>query len=333
MKRQEQALLGRRFTGLVLLICLEVLMGTQPSSASRVCGRQGFLNRVVGGKDSQDGEWPWQVSIKLNGEHHCGGSLISDQWVVTASHCFKLVDSPSNFTVLLGALKLLSPGPYSTTTGVRNIVTNPEYEAGGMRSGDIALVQLDRPVEFSSHITPICVPDANVNFQPGLKCWVTGWGDVQERGRHLTSDILQKLEVPIISTNNCNALYNQGSRELEDTKDIKRDMICAGFAAGRRDACQGDSGGPLACQLGDCWLLAGVVSWGEGCAQKNRPGVYARVTFYQSWIHSVIPELKFTSIRGHWTTVNNKGATSSASTGSFSLLSAIFATIVLLLSS
>ncbi|KAH0626599.1 hypothetical protein JD844_001677 [Phrynosoma platyrhinos] len=298
-----------------------------------VCGKQGFLNRIVGGKDSQDGEWPWQVSIKLNGEHHCGGSLITDQWVVTASHCFKLVDSPSKFTVLLGARKLSNPGPHSITTGVKCIVPNPEYEAGDMRSGDIALVQLDRPVEFSNWITPICVPDANVNFQPGLKCWVTGWGDVQGRERYLTSDTLQKLEVPIISTNACNALYHQGSGEPKSTKDIKMDMICAGFAAGQQDACQGDSGGPLACQMGESWVLAGVVSWGEGCAQKNRPGVYARVTSYQPWIHSVIPELRFTSTKGRWTTVNNKSATNSASTGSFSLLFAIAATVVLLLSS
>uniref|UniRef100_A0A8D2LZD4 Peptidase S1 domain-containing protein n=1 Tax=Varanus komodoensis TaxID=61221 RepID=A0A8D2LZD4_VARKO len=242
--------------------------------SSSVCGKQGFMNRIVGGENSQDGEWPWQVSIKMNGKHHCGGSLIGDQWLITASHCFKQFCTPSNFTVLLGALKLSDPGPHSITVDVKKIILNPTYD-GDVRSGDIALVQLEQPVKFSHQIIPICVPDANVTFAPGHKCWVTGWGD---RNKNLPS-WFPLLEVPIISTNTCNALYRQNSGHPKDRRDIKKDMICAGFAAGRGDACQGDSGGPLACQVKDTWLLAGVVSWGDGCAQKNRPGVYARGSF------------------------------------------------------
>ncbi|XP_053218333.1 serine protease 27-like [Podarcis raffonei] len=324
----------RRLMGLTVLMLLQVLMDANPSYASRICGKQGILSRIIGGKDSQDGEWPWQVSIRLDGAYHCGGSLITDQWVITASHCFKLLSTPSNFTVMLGVLKLSSPGPHSITTAVKRIILNPKYE-GDLKSGDIALLQLDRPVNFSQRIVPICVPDSDVVFPPGHMCWVTGWGDVQGRDKQQTSDILQKLEVPIISTNTCNALYHQDSGELILTRGIKNDMICAGFAAGHRDACQGDSGGPLACRMGDSWLLAGVVSWGEGCAQKNRPGVYARVTSYQSWIHSLIPELTFTSVetKGHGSTVNNRSTINGASAGSLSFISIIIATVVLLLSS
>ncbi|XP_062992929.1 serine protease 27-like [Elgaria multicarinata webbii] len=325
----------RRLMGLALLMFLQAMMGKYILiiTSSSVCGKQGFLNRIVGGKDSQEGEWPWQVSIKMNGEHHCGGSLITDQWIVTASHCFKHFSTPSNFTVLLGALKLSNPGPHSVTAAVRQIILNPTYD-GHVRSGDIALVQLEQPVTFSKWIIPICVPDANVNFTPGHKCWVTGWGDVQARDRHQTSDILKKLEVPIISTKTCNALYLQDSGQSKGTLDIKKDMLCAGFAAGRWDACQGDSGGPLACRLDDCWLLAGVVSWGDGCAQKNRPGVYARVTSYQPWIHSLIPELAFTSVsnKSHGPIVNNKSTINGASTGHFSLPSIAIACAILLLS-
>nr|XP_020666243.1 serine protease 27-like isoform X1 [Pogona vitticeps] len=333
MEHQEPTSQGRRkFIGLGFLMFLQIVMGVMPISADIVCGKQGFLNRIVGGKDSQEGEWPWQVSIKLNGEHHCGGSLVTDQWIITASHCFKLFSKTSNFTVLLGARRLSNPGPYSVTAAVKRIVLNPNYDAGGMRSGDIALVQLKDPITFSKRITPICVPGANVYFPPGLKCWVTGWGDVQSRERYATSDILQKLEVPIISTNNCNALYHQDSGEPKGTKEIKTDMLCAGFAAGRQDACQGDSGGPLACWMKGSWLLAGVVSWGDGCAQKNRPGVYARVTSYQQWIHSIIPELTFTSTKSYGPTVNNKSTTNNAFAGSSSLTLTIAAVFVLLLS-
>uniref|UniRef100_A0A8D2Q9K7 Peptidase S1 domain-containing protein n=1 Tax=Varanus komodoensis TaxID=61221 RepID=A0A8D2Q9K7_VARKO len=208
--------------------------------SSSVCGKQGFMNRIVGGENSQDGEWPWQVSIKMNGKHHCGGSLIGDQWLITASH------------FLLGALKLSDPGPHSITVDVKKIILNPTYD-GDVRSGDIALVQLEQPVKFSHQIIPICVPDANVTFAPGHKCWVTGWGDVQAREIGITGHLprpspQQGLEVPIISTNTCNALYRQNSGHPKDRRDIKKDMICAGFAAGRGDACQVNSNSALVSQ-------------------------------------------------------------------------------------
>ncbi|KAJ6654402.1 hypothetical protein lerEdw1_006995 [Lerista edwardsae] len=307
------------------------LFQNNQNHSSAACGKQGSMNRIVGGNNSQPGEWPWQVSVMRNGVHHCGGSLITDQWVVTASHCFQTTDKPANFSVLLGALKLSGPGPHSRTIAVKRIILNPSYE-GDLRTGDIALVEMEHPVKFTHRIIPICLPDSNVVFPPGHKCWVTGWGDVQGRDEHETSDILQKLEVPIISTNTCNALYHRGSGEPRGTRDIKSDMICAGFAAGRRDACQGDSGGPLACLMGDSWLLAGVVSWGEGCAQKNRPGVYARLTHYESWIHSIIPELKFTAVdtKSQRHTVPNQ-STNSALTPHFRLVSIILPMVLLLL--
>uniref|UniRef100_A0A670ZAI4 Peptidase S1 domain-containing protein n=1 Tax=Pseudonaja textilis TaxID=8673 RepID=A0A670ZAI4_PSETE len=244
---------------------------SRSSPGSRVCGKQGYLDRIVGGTDSRDGEWPWQVSIKLNGEHHCGGSLVTDQWIITASHCFSLINNPSNFTVLVGALKLSDPGPHSIIASVKHIILNPTYE-GDSRIGDIALIQLEQRLPLIQQISPICVPNANVKFLPGQKCWVTGWGNIR-KGVKLTE--VQK-KVPIISTKKCNTLYRQDSRQPRASREIKEDMICAGFAAGQRDACQGDSGGPLACRMEDFWFIAGVVSWGDGCAQKNRPGVYAR---------------------------------------------------------
>ncbi|XP_077170996.1 serine protease 27-like isoform X2 [Paroedura picta] len=318
---------------LVLLLLLQVAMGVKTSEISRLCGKQGSMNRIIGGKDSKSGEWPWQVSIKMNGVHHCGGSLVTDQWIITASHCFKLFNVPSNFSVLLGALKFSRPGPYAVTVAVRQIILNPEYE-GEQRVGDIALVQLEEPVKFSYRIIPICVPDASIDFPPGHKCWVTGWGDPKGRTNPQISDTLQQLKVPIISTEKCNALYRLDSEEPKWTRDIKNDMLCAGYADGGQDACQGDSGGPLACQIGDNWLLAGVVSWGEGCAQKNRPGVYARLTFYQPWIHEHIPELEFTSTggKGHGPTVDNKRIENRALVFRFSLASVILGTIVMLVS-
>uniref|UniRef100_A0A8C3FUB7 Peptidase S1 domain-containing protein n=1 Tax=Chrysemys picta bellii TaxID=8478 RepID=A0A8C3FUB7_CHRPI len=104
---------------------------------------------------------------------------------------------------------------------------------------------------------------------------------------------LQKLQVPIIDSKTCRNLYLTNMHNRPPNRNIQDDMICAGYAEGMRDACNGDSGGPMACIVGDVWVLAGIVSWGEGCAIKNRPGVYSRLTSYQSWIREYIPNLEF----------------------------------------
>uniref|UniRef100_A0A8C4WQ02 Peptidase S1 domain-containing protein n=1 Tax=Gopherus evgoodei TaxID=1825980 RepID=A0A8C4WQ02_9SAUR len=103
---------------------------------------------------------------------------------------------------------------------------------------------------------------------------------------------LQKLKVPIIDSKTCRILYLTNMQNRLPHRNIQDDMICAGYAEGMRDACNGDSGGPMACIVGDVWVLAGIVSWGEGCTIKNRPGVYSRLTSYQSWIREYIPNLE-----------------------------------------
>uniref|UniRef100_A0A8D0DJ78 Peptidase S1 domain-containing protein n=1 Tax=Salvator merianae TaxID=96440 RepID=A0A8D0DJ78_SALMN len=104
---------------------------------------------------------------------------------------------------------------------------------------------------------------------------------------------LQKLQVPIIDSRTCGELYRTNMGDGLTPRIIKEDMICAGFAEGLKDACKGDSGGPMVCLIGHSWVLAGIVSWGEGCAIKNRPGVYSRLTYYQNWIHRYIPDIQF----------------------------------------
>uniref|UniRef100_A0A8C8SDZ0 Peptidase S1 domain-containing protein n=1 Tax=Pelusios castaneus TaxID=367368 RepID=A0A8C8SDZ0_9SAUR len=258
---------------------------------SPVCGRPRARNRSVGGEDSIEGEWPWQVSLFRYNKHLCGGALISNQWVVTAAHCFQCMNT-SDYNVLLGVNKLATSQPHKLSLGVRRIISHPKY-SGEASSGDIAVVQLEKPIEFTDYILPICLPAASVRFPAGMKCWVTGWGHIREGEDLPAPQTLQKLQVPIIEQKDCRSLYNTAMGGKFSYKPIQNDMICAGYAEGMKDTCKGDSGGPLVCKVSQEWLLAGIVSWGEGCAIKNRPGVYSRLTSYEKWIHSHIPDIEF----------------------------------------
>ncbi|XP_070267693.1 serine protease 27 isoform X1 [Myotis yumanensis] len=286
----------RQPPAVALLLLLLLRFGTQMTKALNVCGRPRMLNRMVGGQDALEGEWPWQVSIQRNGSHFCGGSLITDRWVLTAAHCFSNTSETSLYQVLLGARQLVKPGPHATYSRVKRVESNPLYQ-GMASSADVALVELEAPVTFTNYILPVCMPDPSIIFESGMECWATGWGSPSEQDRLPNPRILQKLAVPIIDTPKCNLLYSKDAESGFQLKTIKDDMLCAGFAEGKKDACKGDSGGPLVCLVDQLWLQAGVISWGEGCARRNRPGVYIRVTSHYNWIHRIIPELQFRHAR------------------------------------
>ncbi|XP_074023259.1 LOW QUALITY PROTEIN: serine protease 27-like, partial [Numenius arquata] len=175
--------------------------------------------------------------------------------------------TPQVYSVLLGVRELSGPPGPGVTVPLIRLLPHPTY-SGEATSGDIALGQLARPVPFDDLILPVCLPSPALRFPPGTRCVATGWGDIQE-GEDLPSPRrLQKLEVPIMA----------------QATAIQDDMICAGYPQGRKDTCKGDSGGPLVCPVGGRWVLAGIVSWGEGCAVPNRPGVYTRVSAYADWL-------------------------------------------------
>uniref|UniRef100_A0A2I3T5C1 Serine protease 22 n=1 Tax=Pan troglodytes TaxID=9598 RepID=A0A2I3T5C1_PANTR len=263
----------------------QVLKGT-PSSLA--CGKPQQLNRVVGGEDSTDSEWPWIVSIQKNGTHHCAGSLLTSRWVITAAHCFKEyvhnLNKPSLFSVLLGAWQLGNPGSRSQKVGVAWVQPHPVYSWKEGARADIALVRLERSIQFSERVLPICLPDASIHLPPNTHCWISGWGSIQDGVPLPHPQTLQKLKVPIIDSEVCSHLYWRGAGQ----GPITEDMLCAGYLEGERDACLGDSGGPLMCQVDGAWLLAGIISWGEGCAERNRPGVYISLSAHRSWVEKIV---------------------------------------------
>ncbi|XP_068033818.1 LOW QUALITY PROTEIN: prostasin-like [Anomalospiza imberbis] len=260
--------------------------------------------RVVGGSGAQEGQWPWTVSVAFRGRHVCGGALIAPAWVLTAAHCFPPENPLREYRVTLGVLQLLAPPPDAQVRGVASVARHPAYRDygdyrdserhGGAAAGDLALARLEPPASPSRLVRPVCVPSAEVTFEPGLNCTVTGWGHVRTAVPLPPPKTLQQLEVPLLSPRLCRCLYASGTAagtRRDGLGTPAGDTICAGLPQGQRDACQGDSGGPLACRLGGTWHLAGVVSWGDACGVPGRPGVYTGVSPHLSWILSLVPEL------------------------------------------
>lgn len=243
------------------------------------CGTRPYKhNRIVGGQNADVGEWPWQVSLhySTNG-HTCGASIISNKWLLSAAHCFASGDPSyhevSNWLTYSGMQDQERDDSNVQVKEVKTIITHQDYNQL-TQDNDIALLELKEPLVFSNTIHPVCLPASSHVFPPGMPCWVTGWGALREGGR--ASRVLQKAEVKIINDTVCD--------DVTEGQVTSR-MLCSGFLAGGVDACQGDSGGPLVClSEANIWFQCGIVSWGEGCARRNKPGVYTRLTKFRDWI-------------------------------------------------
>ncbi|KAI4457442.1 tryptase-related [Holotrichia oblita] len=266
---------------MVLLLALKKLeqyreINYLMDTIQRVCGVNSRKIRVLGGDISQAHEFPWLVGLYKGGEFYCGATLITKKHVLTAAHCVKGFDMHS-IRVVLADHDRESPDRLSTIQ-VRNLVDMIPHKRFDSKTfnNDIALLELDQPVDFDDRIQPLCLPQTAYKDYTGVQAVVAGWGKVGEKLD--TSRILRKVVVPVWSKEDCYS-SQYGKAKLSEN------MFCAGYTEGQRDACQGDSGGPLHMKATQGYMeLIGVVSWGRGCGRPNLPGVYTKITNYLDWI-------------------------------------------------
>ena len=241
--------------------------------------------RIVGGTQVPDNRYPWMASIYFRVADNrflpgCGGSLISDRWIVSAAHCFVnggVPADPNNVAFLLGATDLTSDDGIFNV--VSRIVVHPEYNPN-TQENDIALLELPQPVGFE----PITLPSvANPVPIDGELATAAGWGATSEGGPQ--SNQLLEVDLPIVAHNACLPFYQNSLNQPL--------MLCAGGVPfGGRDSCQGDSGGPLFVTRADQVVQAGIVSFGVGCARPGIPGIYTRMIAYTDWISGFVNDLR-----------------------------------------
>ncbi|XP_060681154.1 trypsin-like isoform X2 [Hemiscyllium ocellatum] len=236
------------------LLILALLLGT----AAAFSGDE----KIVGGYECSPHGVPWQVSLNI-GYHSCGASIISDQWLVSAAHCYMVAAlGDPDWAVFEGTEQLIK---------IDNIFWHDKYDYYTL-DHDIMLIKLNVPCIFNDYIQPVRLPTNCA--ADGTMCTVSGYGNLLGSGSQYP-DSLHCVDVPIVSAAECDAAY---------PGLITSTMVCAGYLEGGKDACQGDSGGPLVCD----GVLQGIVSWGYGCAEQNHPGVYTKVCSLLDWIYETM---------------------------------------------
>jgi len=276
-------------TTLSVLASLLITSGFIPDGVSGLnckCGIRVRKGRIIGGNTTGVNEYPWQVQFSRLGydrfrTHHCGGSLINNQWILTAAHCFQgWANNPGLWRAVLGEHDLSKTNDAKHVDfRISKIVLHPYYHRTRF---DFALLRLKKKVDFSRypHIRPICLPENDRNTYQGKNAIASGWGRLFNNDRFKPTK-LQAVDLKVLSNRDC--VNNYGWHHTQITEQ----MLCAhGF--GKKSPCHADSGGPLVTRIGKHYELIGVTSFGASpdCANKRVPGVFARVSKQLGWISS-----------------------------------------------
>ncbi|XP_041364536.1 transmembrane protease serine 11D-like [Gigantopelta aegis] len=259
--------------------------------------------RVVGGDPIMLGDMPWLVSLQFllwhdfthrsGFPHLCGASLIADQWLLSAAHCFDRnvfqgLDDPANWRIALGEHDQNDVDGTEQFPEIENIFKHPNFTfSNGPIVNDIALVKLKQPVVLSDYVNPICL-DTVGEFPAGSLGVVAGWG--QKTADTPGTKMPFKAVVPIQDSDDCREKFESlpDGHEAKEAVRIDDSVFCAAALLGGKDACLGDSGGPFSCEKDGLWYQVGVVSLGYGCGDMAFPGIYTRIPYFSDWIQDTM---------------------------------------------
>ncbi|XP_066093048.1 coagulation factor X isoform X1 [Saccopteryx bilineata] len=256
------------------------LNNTESSSAEA----ESKVVRIVGGRDCGEGECPWQALL-INEENQgfCGGTILNEFYILTAAHCLYQARRFKVRAELTPPYSHRIPGDRNTEQEDGNemvheveVIIKHNKFVKETYDFDIAVLKLKTPIVFRMNVAPACLPKKDwgestlMTQKTGI---VSGFGRTHEKGRSSTT--LKLLEVPYVDRNTC---------KLSTRFTITPNMFCAGYESKLEDACQGDSGGPHVTKFKKTYYVTGIVSWGEGCAQKGKFGIYTKVTNFLKWI-------------------------------------------------
>jgi trypsin len=230
--------------------------------------------QIVGGTEASPHAYPFMVTYGFGlRRHYCGGSVLNREWVLTAAHCV-YGESASDFYVRAGDHRISVGGEGEQVRRAVKIIIHPDYDDFSA-DNDIALIKVSSPFTFNSLVQPVShstLPSAGTSLR------VMGWGD-QGDGADDYPDALRQVDVPLRSEGSCSGAYGD---------EVTGNMFCAGLRRGGKDSCQGDSGGHILNRVNDTWQQVGIVSWGDGCAQPGRYGVYTKLQNYKNWISTTV---------------------------------------------
>ncbi len=232
---------------------------------------------IIGGDEVVAGKYKFMVNLIYKDQdlwqgHFCGGSLIRDDLILTAAHC---VDGEiaEDIEVSAGRTNLSKDIEGGQRRYVSKIIIHQDYSYR-TTDNDIALVYLEEPFELNDNVQLISFDSSNYQLD---KLTVIGWGNTSTYQYNYPKNLME-VDVNFIANDTCNSRFWMNGAVTDN-------MFCAGFDKGGKDSCQGDSGGPifLTTETGD-YVQAGIVSWGEGCARRRRPGIYTKLSNYNDWI-------------------------------------------------
>jgi len=271
---------GLRRTAVAVVISMGVLMGL-------VSGPAPTSTAVVGGAPTDISAHPWQALVIAEPANRlCGGSIVDAGWILTAAHCVVGIQA-ADLDVHLG-VSTLGARNSGNQVGISEVIVHPSWDESTFRN-DVALLRLTAPVSFgdaASSIAPIRLPigqDASSWPAAGTPATITGWGSTEFGGD--PSNQLRAVQVQILGGPDQTQCGGYGSNFDVTTE------ICAGLPTGGADACQGDSGSPLVIDVAGIPVLAGVTSVGYECARAEYPGLFSRLTTFESWLMQYIPAL------------------------------------------